>query len=209
VEIYALILCASWAGKKYPSTPDCHLIRPYQRTVADCETTAKKQFAETVRVEAAMRKEVSVPDPDGKYRNNINTNIEWYECDAIPADPATVTYVIVECFAADTRCHGPSDGIHPHNFEGGQFHTLQECGAAAAIQAGTNPQAADGTFVPGVVDVQPKSGQYHFHKAEQHDRKWYFPELLDDWLECHEGMPSPKLPLPIPWQSAGSPVKLL
>jgi hypothetical protein len=57
------------------------------------------------------------------------------------------------------------------------------------------------------VDVQPRDGRYHFHKAERRDGKWYFPELQDDWLECREGMPRPQPPLPT-WESAGSVVKL-
>jgi hypothetical protein len=94
---------------------------PYVRTAADCESAAKKQFTETVRVETAMGKEASVPGPHGKFRNCTSTNTEWYECHAIPADPASVVYGIVECFAADT---------------------VPACGAAADVQSGSNPEEA-------------------------------------------------------------------
>jgi hypothetical protein len=208
MEIFALILCASWAGKKYPSTPDCNPIFPYQRTIADCESAARKQFAETVRIETAGGDVVSVPDRDGKYLNHKRLYTEWYECHAIPANPASIAYVIVECFAEDTKCHGPIDGVHPHIFEGGRFPALQACGAAAAIQAGTDPETGDGSFVHGVVDVQPDNGRYHFHKAERRDGKWYFPELQNDWLECREEMPGPAAPLPTTWESDRSSVKL-
>jgi hypothetical protein len=109
----------------------------------------------------------------------------------------------------DARDKCGSNSPQPHAFNTPASPTLQECEKAAAKIAGTNPETADGSFVPGVVDgVQPRNGRYYVRKAERRDGKWYFPEAEDDWLECREAIPRAAPPLPVEWKSIGAAVKL-